>query len=363
MPINETGQGQSKNTPIKQDCFQYFMGMHVKVAWGILRNPRNIWAERMYYYIDTNAGTGLNDDGSHGSTLLAMKASYKVDLPLHLTAIEMNSEACAILKEQVDFLARLPRTGRTVTLGGVALGHPWSACVDIDQAQCLNADNAIALTPALLPETPGQKLGVVYCDPNGVDDLPYDALVQFFRAPKAKNLDLLISIGATALKRCFGRGFQKYTLHHLVRDIPKRYWFVREGYDRNQWTMLYGTNWSKAPEELNLKTREKALRLRNVYSPEGVEIFLKLANTQKPITPSRYANYGEYLRTPEFLEVRARVMTRAKQHCEVAGCTGWAVDPHHLTYPIWGTFDNPNDLSNLIALCRAHHAQAHGKAY
>jgi hypothetical protein len=34
----------------------------------------------------------------------------------------------------------------------------------------------------------------------------------------------------------------------LIRDVPKRYWLIREPYYQHQWTFLIGTNWDTFPD-------------------------------------------------------------------------------------------------------------------
>lgn len=70
-----------------------------------------------------------------------------------------------------------------------------------------------------------------------------------------------------------------------------------------------------------------------------------------------YRSYSEYLRHPAFLAVRAQVMSRAGGRCERCGDAA-RLEPHHLRYPKWGSFDEPQ---NLIAVCHPCHCGLHGK--
>lgn len=68
------------------------------------------------------------------------------------------------------------------------------------------------------------------------------------------------------------------------------------------------------------------------------------------------AKYGDYLRTPHWRVMRGVAMKRANGMCEQCQIA-YADDVHHLTYERLGA-ENPEDI---VALCRACHAKAHGK--
>jgi hypothetical protein len=69
---------------------------------------------------------------------------------------------------------------------------------------------------------------------------------------------------------------------------------------------------------------------------------------------ARYSDYQEFLRTPEWRELRRRVMARASHSCEACLDAG-ATDVHHIDYqqgrlpPAW----------MLRAVCRACHDRLH----
>jgi hypothetical protein len=260
MPVNGTGQGNSPNTPVKQRALEYFLRVHAGVVSGIVQKyPR--WTDPHYYYIDANAGTGKNADGTAGSVLIAHETMAAAALPLIGTAIEKDYRAFLLLQGALYYAP----TFRT-----------------------LHADNAVALVPSLIPPTfSGRKYGLVYCDPNGVNDFPFDALVDFFQpqSPTTQRLDLLVSIGANHLKRCRAAGLEKYTLTDIMQQVPKQHWYIREGYWKDQWTFLFGTNWDHWPE-LNLRVDGVALRglqslgMYKVGSVKGQAILAELSDTQ-----------------------------------------------------------------------------------
>lgn len=65
-------------------------------------------------------------------------------------------------------------------------------------------------------------------------------------------------------------------------------------------------------------------------------------------------NYQEYIRSGAWREVKRRYRaSRLPQTCFV--CNGSVVDLHHKTYKRLGR----ERLTDLLPLCRAHHAAAH----
>ena len=68
-----------------------------------------------------------------------------------------------------------------------------------------------------------------------------------------------------------------------------------------------------------------------------------------------YSSYAEYLAHPTFRAIRREVMEAARWRCR---CGARATEVHHLRYPPWGTFDEPD---NLIAVCHPCHCRIHGK--
>jgi three-Cys-motif partner protein len=217
MPINASGQGNSANTPIKQEAFRYFMAVHA----GIVARALKKFQSSSYYYIDTNAGTGTTDDQRDGSVLIAMDAIARNQLHMQGYAIDVRADALTSLQARLGF----------------------TPTIDL-----LHGDNATILRPTLLPSKKW-LMGLVYCDPNGVNDLPLDALIAFFHpnVPSTQHIDVLIHFSATALKRCHGAGLEKYTLTSIMQGINKRHWYVREAFHRDQWTFLFGTNWNQWP--------------------------------------------------------------------------------------------------------------------
>ncbi len=71
---------------------------------------------------------------------------------------------------------------------------------------------------------------------------------------------------------------------------------------------------------------------------------------------SEYSSYQEYLCHPRFKAVRKTVLEAARYLC--ADCKrARATEVHHIKYPPWGEFDQPE---NLIPICHSCHCKRHG---
>ena len=70
-----------------------------------------------------------------------------------------------------------------------------------------------------------------------------------------------------------------------------------------------------------------------------------------------YSNYREYLKHPQFLAVKKIAFERDQYCCVLCGST-FKIQPHHLKYPKWGTFDK---AKNIITVCYQCHCVIEGK--
>jgi hypothetical protein len=70
-----------------------------------------------------------------------------------------------------------------------------------------------------------------------------------------------------------------------------------------------------------------------------------------------FRTYADYLRSPEWAAVKWRYRrSKRPQGCQLCGAK--PVDLHHRTYKRIGGKEH---LSDLVALCRQHHDQAHAE--
>lgn len=101
-------------------------------------------------------------------------------------------------------------------------------------------------------------------------------------------------------------------------------------------------------DRLNRLFSEKAARVEKIrrdYKPRP----LKVVNRGRP------ADYGKYLKSAHWLELRARVLRERGQRCEGCGVR-WPLNVHHLTYASLGS----ERMQELVVLCRACHEGRHG---
>ena len=150
MPKNHTGQGNSTNTPVKQEAFQYFMSVHTAIV--AIVTEKHQWADKKYHYVDTNAGTGRNDDGTDGSVKISIQKIHERFSGAIIIAIEKNYEAANQLYRETCFMIEQFVEG---------------------QIKIIPGDNQMILVPSIIMEpSSGTRFGLVYSDPNGVDDFP-----------------------------------------------------------------------------------------------------------------------------------------------------------------------------------------------
>ena len=144
-------------------------------------------------------------------------------------------------------------------------------------------------------------------------------------------------------------------------------------YEPNQWHLhelglariYYGEASAFAPERLcitimpweSIKFYPKHYQImRAPRSPEN--LYIEEHRGERLV--QRYESYQHYLQSQEWQEIRQSVMERARGMCEVcreAGVLRKAMDIHHVRYPkLWGQ----EHLTDLLAVCRAHHRLLHG---
>ena len=328
-------QGQSDATRPKQEALSSFISAHSKIVEVIQGKYPSAGP---YVYIETNAGSGWNDEvDCIGSPLVALEALGKhPELKYKATFIERKNDSAAELLNTMAFY-----------------GHT---------AEVINKDHAIALPSIRVP--PG-SFGLVYADPNALKDAPVEALKTFFTQAAASRIDVLFNLDAHMLRRVVegqrkgGNPGNYDDLAGLMRNIPKKDWWIRQPFVSagSKWIFLFGSNTPK----LNIKGLGKVdLPMFPVASPTGSQILAELMGANRlgklSSSPLPYRTYREYLAHPQFLAVRAEAMSRSAGICELCQDSK-ASEVHHRIYPRWGTFDEPEAL---IAVCHECHCKAHG---
>lgn len=291
-----------------------------------------------YVYIETNAGSGWNEEvDCIGSPLVASEI-FKSRPKLKFTSV---------------FIERNPESAAKLRVNLAAHGF---------KANVINEDHSISL-PALC--VPSGSFGLAYADPNALRDAPIEALRTFFNQPSTSKIDVLINMDAHQRKRVVagqrkgGNPGNYDDLAGLMRRIPKKHWWIRQPFycSGSQWTFLFGSNTAK----VNIKGLGGTdLPMFPVEKPMGRSILRELMGGDclgKPrSSPLPYRSYREYLAHPLFLAVRAKAMSRNGGICELCQASK-ASEVHHRIYPRWGTFDDPE---GLIAVCHQCHCKTHG---
>jgi len=235
------GQGQGNHTAEKQYGLEKLLGQWMaiidqikkKESEGKYNAALSEVIRRPALYIDMNAGCGWNHEvDCIGSPLMFMD--------LH-DACKSDIKAFFLEKETTSIdslLTRLPSNS------GV-----------YDVIQCNSEEEILNII-----QNQPKSYGLIYHDPNGMP--MFDSIREVSRHPKCRFVDLLIRISGTNYKR-IRRGIDEYgkknnipelinkypNLESQLRSVNKKEWLIRDIVDPDpqQWTFLFGTNWTNYP--------------------------------------------------------------------------------------------------------------------
>lgn len=329
------GVGCSESSLKKQSDFRHIIGEHLAIVRKIFW--RHAWASTNYLYFDMNAGPGKTETYGDGSPLIFLQEAHKRDIRYEAAFFEKEPEFRTLLDQNIKNMTN--RNGWTI-MGPHEEMEPdfFRAWHDLYEAMERK-----------------KWFGMLYHDPNGFPS--FDILKRFAASECFQFVDIMTHISGTTIKRCKEQGKGRLSEH--LFGINKKHWLIREPVGTWQWSFLVGTNWKDFPKFVDL-------RFQPLDSAAGMRIFNKLDLTAKELEntapkPARksieYRSYREYLDHPKFKEIRALVFDRANGVCEKCGKRP-PTEPHHLKYPPWGTFDEPE---NLLAVCHQCHCEFHGK--
>lgn len=336
----EDAIGRGLFTAMKQRDLEKFLRQYLPICGHVIRrNPE--WVHKRVFFFDITAGKGIHPEtGEEGSPLILLRLAEELGIDYSAHFIEQQPDNFAAL--QTIVAARGFRHGaeRTFTCG----------------------DHVAALPPILrhyLPLRP-QPIGLLYYDFTTEDfarSLRFISEVYQHFTNRMERIDCLLYLSATAVKRVRGAFPNRPDLMTYLRAIQKKRWLIREPVGANHYTFLLGTNFvdykTSIPIGLFPITERRGfdiLRRVNFNSDE-----LKQGEPSDLFRP--YRTYEEYLKHPMFLFVRDIVLLRARGRCEQCRISPVS-EVHHLKYPPWGTFDEPE---NLIAICHACHCEIHEK--
>lgn len=332
MPVDRNGVGTGPFTHHKLEQFTYIMDATMGIVKGILVKKGRPPA---FHYWDLYAGPGYSA-GMPGSPLITARLAQEHKLSLNGWFFEYRAANAAALAQNLA-------------------GH--GARLHIIEGD--NREKVPQVMAGFRAESGLWRYGIVYVDSNGKREIPVEMIRTITDVPCFAAVDVMLYVGATYLKRGRAQSEIQHVdprpLEEQLRAVGKRHIFVREQKGYDQWTFVILTNWNDFP-------RFAKLGMHHIDTPTGRALMDVLSWTKEErlvrYQPTLdYETYEEYLRHPKFLAVRKRVMERAGGICERCRKRP-ATQPHHLRYPVWGTFDVPE---NLLAVCRPCHAAIHGK--
>lgn len=263
MSINqETNQGESKNTEYKQIIFSEILSKHLNICSCIFRKNKNeYWCDSKYYYFDTNSGCGHDSHGGKGSPFIFIDTATKINIDYKAFFIDKNKNNTESLSKKINFYKTNNKNEHEISC----------SCGDNEKILFQYSDTCLS-------GCNDKKYGLIYCDPNGFNDLPFDSLKYISSIYNYRNIDMLLHVSATSIKRTAGakkkKGQEYTTLLNELRKINKKYWLIREPFSAWHWTMIIGTNWDSFP-------KFKQLGFHDIKSPKGQITFDRLNLTNK----------------------------------------------------------------------------------
>jgi hypothetical protein len=234
MPI-KNGVGYSETTIDKQVDFIKIMKMLCRIWKGTTRYN---YINNEIYYFDLNGGFGYDlDCPIIGSPIIAAKSLKDSCLPHKGFVCEIEYENILSLKDTL-----LPYDNFTVVQG----------------------NNQYALIEHLPSD--GLSNGLFYADNNGFPETELSFLEYACQQRVCQRMDILLSFGATTIKRLTNRYPNKhFELQENISRLNKKKWFIRELMNSKQkWTFVLGTNWANFPAPQNY--------FHCISSPKGQDV-------------------------------------------------------------------------------------------
>lgn len=228
--------GQSDYTELKEQHYESILSMQSKIAGAALRKIAAKYGRKgTYLLIDATAGSGILEDGLHGSPLIASRvipeASGEYGMNYQIMLIEKDRSTCGSLYTVI------------VPDENISIDHA-------DYAEVLGAFSERKY-----------QMGLLYVDANGIPN--FDAIAGF--AKKAPRVDILFSICANGYKRGY-RG--ELNLSDQLARMGKSNWLVRRPWGNFQWTFFLGSNY--------IDKAYKRIELYPIGSDQGREWLLRM---------------------------------------------------------------------------------------
>jgi hypothetical protein len=242
--ISALKQGQSTFTIDKQYGLDRVLAQWFSIAEKVT-SKHHQWAGRDIHYIDMNAGSGFNHEtDEYGSPLIAMDLAFE-KFEWYGSEIHFNGWFLEKNKLSYDELCeRVYEMGVTHCDGPVNI-HPI----------CLYGDSSKLLFDIIKPTLLQKQFGLIYFDPNGIKmnstESVFDVAKRICDIPTFRFTDVLIRLSGTNYKRVRSVHSKYPPLVDQLSKINKKQWICRQIHinergqrDPNQWTFLFGTNWT-----------------------------------------------------------------------------------------------------------------------
>lgn len=252
--------GVSRYTPLKQAYFERIIDCLLTIAIGATRKEsNNSWLARNYVeVIDCNAGVGkyadLDGNPLSGSPILLKKrlesgnAGYKEGMRYSLALIEKDPRQALELEFNLppstmnlfDLMdCDLPKDAETKVFTG---SNNELLPTDV-RSWLLSRRYRLGIEKRL------KVLGLIYSDPNGVNDCPWQALSTLSHDDSFCRHDILIYPNCTAIKkrRTALVQYRDTDLRDYFEGINKNYWQIGELKGCWQQAFLLGTNTPVVP--------------------------------------------------------------------------------------------------------------------
>jgi len=242
--ISALKQGQSTFTIDKQYGLDRVLAQWFSIAEKVT-SKHHQWAGRDIHYIDMNAGTGYNYEvDCEGSPLIALRLALD---KFENTGKDTRVKAWFLERNKLNFQELCERVYEREIFKVFGAKR-------IDPT-CLNGDSSKLLFDTIEPTLPQKQFGLIYFDPNGIKmnstESVFGVADQLSSMEKFKYTDILIRFAGTNYKRVRTVHSKYPPLIDQLSKINKKQWICRQIHinekgqrDPNQWTFLFGTNWS-----------------------------------------------------------------------------------------------------------------------
>lgn len=231
--------GRSKATPFKQDAYKTLTFSQIYKTKCVF--DKNEWCDQTYYLFDLTAGDASLSQLTSPTIILDHLYSCK-GLDFKGIFVEKSKEAFKKLKSNVSKYIKKIRDNEEKLYFKNNTSIIQGNCEQVLSEYC--------------KEKHKWKFGLLYYDPNGFKQEPWDLVVNFSKMWPV--LDIVINFSPIQIKRNLNveknKGFKKYNknLLQIINQIEKKDVYIRDDIkvaeNRYKHIMLFCTNFGRYPE-------------------------------------------------------------------------------------------------------------------